>query len=268
MNDIAHSNRLVTNHWNTSTLCTHKPYDNHVRGTNHTFVPCNVEHSKHHQWVMRFLCYQHFTSVIKWPSLHAASLPIHIFYGQVMSQLTVNLWSALFGVAPGHYYSDTKLYCIWGKYTRGYKKEMVHLCSFRAIASLHLIGFALFVLVMRMLFQFVLYLLPLFHWLFHWHGLRWLHNGHNCVSNHQPRHCLLNRLFERTSKKTSKLRVTGLCAGNSPGTSEFPAQMASNAENVSIWWRHHEAQSIETKPRQATTKHDMYALFLECIVSC
>ena len=41
-------------------------------------------------------------------------------------------------------------------------------------------------------------------------------------------------------KKTSKLRVTGLCAGNSPGTGEFPAQMASNAENVSIWWRHHE----------------------------
>ena len=32
---------------------------------------------------------------------------------------------------------------------------------------------------------------------------------------------------------------TGLCAGNSPETGEFPAQMASNAENVSIWWRHH-----------------------------
>ena len=30
--------------------------------------------------------------------------------------------------------------------------------------------------------------------------------------------------------KTSKLRVTGLCVGNSPGTDEFPAQMASNAE--------------------------------------
>ena len=42
------------------------------------------------------------------------------------------------------------------------------------------------------------------------------------------------------SKKTSKLRVTGLCAGNSPVTGEFPAQRASNAENVSIWWRHHE----------------------------
>ena len=41
------------------------------------------------------------------------------------------------------------------------------------------------------------------------------------------------------SKKTSKLRVTGLCEGNSPVTTEFPAQRASNAENISIWWRHH-----------------------------
>ena len=49
-----------------------------------------------------------------------------------------------------------------------------------------------------------------------------------------------NRLFRRRSKKTSKLRVTGLCVGNSPGTGEFPAQMASNVENVSIWWRHHD----------------------------
>ena len=69
--------------------------------------------------------------------------------------------------------------------------------------------------------------------------LRWRHNGCDSVSNHQPRECLLRRLITRTSKKTSKLRVTGLCAGNSPETGEFPAQMASNAENVSIWWRHH-----------------------------
>ena len=69
--------------------------------------------------------------------------------------------------------------------------------------------------------------------------LRWRHSGHDSVSNHQPHHCLLNRLFKRRSKKTSKLRVTGLCARNSPGTGEFPAQMASNADNVSIWWRHH-----------------------------
>ena len=70
-------------------------------------------------------------------------------------------------------------------------------------------------------------------------SLRWRHNGRDSASNHQSYHCLLNRLFRRRSKKTSKLRVTGLCAGNSPGIGEFPAQMASNAENVSIWWRHH-----------------------------
>ena len=69
--------------------------------------------------------------------------------------------------------------------------------------------------------------------------LQWRHDGHDGVSNHQPHHCLLNRLFWRRSKKTSKLCVTGLCEGNSSGTGEFPAQMASNAENISIWWRHH-----------------------------
>ena len=38
------------------------------------------------------------------------------------------------------------------------------------------------------------------------------------------------------SKKTSKLRDTGLCEGNSPATGEFPTERASNAENVSIWF--------------------------------
>ena len=69
--------------------------------------------------------------------------------------------------------------------------------------------------------------------------LLWRHNGRRSVSNHQTHDCLLKHLFRRRSKKASKLRVTGLCTGNSPGTGEFPAQMVSNAENVSIWWRHH-----------------------------
>ena len=71
------------------------------------------------------------------------------------------------------------------------------------------------------------------------YSLQWRHNGRDSVSHHQPHDCLLNRLFRRRSKKTSKLRVTGLCAGNSPVTGEFPAQRASNAEFFSIWWRHH-----------------------------
>ena len=62
-------------------------------------------------------------------------------------------------------------------------------------------------------------------------SLRCRHNGCDSVSNHQPHDCLLNRLFRRRSKKTSKLSVTGLCVGNSLGTGEFSTQMASNAEN-------------------------------------
>ena len=78
--------------------------------------------------------------------------------------------------------------------------------------------------------------------------LQWRHNGHSSVSNHQLHDCLLNRFFRRRSKKTLKLRVTGLCAGNSPGTGEVPAQMASNAENVSIWWCHHDS-NVKWPPR-------------------
>ena len=81
------------------------------------------------------------------------------------------------------------------------------------------------------------------------HSLWWRHNGCDSVWNHQPRHCLLNRLFRRRSKKTWKLFVTGLCVGNSPGTGEFPAQMASYAENVSIWWRHHAGRVSYPKPQ-------------------
>ena len=70
--------------------------------------------------------------------------------------------------------------------------------------------------------------------------IKWRHNGRDGASNHQTPDCLLSRLIRRRSKKTSQLRVTGLYAGNSLVTGEFPAQMASNAENVSIWLRHHE----------------------------
>ena len=70
--------------------------------------------------------------------------------------------------------------------------------------------------------------------LHHQLALQWRHSERDCVSNHQPHDCL----FRRRSKKTSKLRVTGLCVGNSPVTGEFFAQVTSNAENVSIWWRH------------------------------
>ena len=52
--------------------------------------------------------------------------------------------------------------------------------------------------------------------------LQWWHNERNGVSNRQHHDCLFDRLFRHKSKKTSKLRVTGLCVGNSPVTGEFP----------------------------------------------
>ena len=70
-------------------------------------------------------------------------------------------------------------------------------------------------------------------------ALQWRHNERDVVSNYQPQDCLLNHLSRCRSKKTSKPHVTGLCVGNSPVTGEFPTQWASNAENVSIWRRHH-----------------------------
>ena len=74
-----------------------------------------------------------------------------------------------------------------------------------------------------------------------WNGslvvpLRWRHNGCDCVSNHRRLPCLLYRVFFQAKKERSKLRPTVLCEV----TGEFPAQRASNAENISIWRRHHE----------------------------
>ena len=51
----------------------------------------------------------------------------------------------------------------------------------------------------------------------------------------------LDRLLNGLFRPRTRLRVTGLCEGKSLLTGEFPAQRASNAENVSIWWRNHES---------------------------
>ena len=67
--------------------------------------------------------------------------------------------------------------------------------------------------------------------------LQWRHNGHQITSLTIVYSTIYSGADQR---KTSELHVTGLCVGNSPGTGEFLAQMASNAENVSIWWRHHD----------------------------
>ena len=60
--------------------------------------------------------------------------------------------------------------------------------------------------------------------------IQWRHNERDGASIHRRFHCLLKCWFSRILKETSKLRITGLCVGNSAVTGEFPAQRASNAE--------------------------------------
>ena len=48
----------------------------------------------------------------------------------------------------------------------------------------------------------------------------------NGISYRQPHDSLLNRLFRRRSKKTSKLRAIGLCAGNSPAKRPVTRKMS------------------------------------------
>ena len=71
----------------------------------------------------------------------------------------------------------------------------------------------------------------------HYSGQR--HNERDGVTNHRRLDCLLHRLFRHRSKKISKFRFTGLSDGNPSVTVGFASQRASNAENVSIWRRHH-----------------------------
>ena len=56
------------------------------------------------------------------------------------------------------------------------------------------------------------------------------------ASNHWRLEYLFNRLFRCRSKETPC--VTCLCVANPTVTGGFPTQRASDAENVSIWWRH------------------------------
>ena len=69
-------------------------------------------------------------------------------------------------------------------------------------------------------------------------ALQWRHSECDGVSNHWRLDCLLDCLFRRRSKKTSKVCVTWLCEGNPPVTGRLPSPRASSAQNVSIWWRH------------------------------
>ena len=63
--------------------------------------------------------------------------------------------------------------------------------------------------------------------------LQWRHNERDGISIYRRLYRLVNSWFRRGSKKTSKLRITGLCAGDSPVTGEFPAQLKGQLRRLS-----------------------------------
>ena len=69
-------------------------------------------------------------------------------------------------------------------------------------------------------------------------------------------------------KKASNLHVTDLCAGILPVTNEFPAEKASNAENASIWWRHHVEFCYEDGAWEDPTSHQIRWLIWISAVVC
>ena len=79
------------------------------------------------------------------------------------------------------------------------------------------------------------------------HAVQWRHNERDGVSNYRRVDCLHSRLFRRRSKKTSKLRVTGLFEGNPPASGGFRSQRVNDVKNVSIWWRHHDGFILQNR---------------------
>ena len=74
--------------------------------------------------------------------------------------------------------------------------------------------------------------------------LQWRHNDHGGVSNHQHQ-----AFMHALNKENIKAPRHWPLGGEFTGTGEFRAQRTSNAENVSIWWRHHEISFFGNRQR-------------------
>ena len=99
---------------------------------------------------------------------------------------------------------------------------LIRISIFNQRCKWHTPGFVLYLITFTAKMMYLFGEAVVYGQAFRCRPLQWRHNGRDSVSNHQPRDCLLNRLFRRRSNNTSKLRVTGLCAVNSPVPGEFP----------------------------------------------
>ena len=78
--------------------------------------------------------------------------------------------------------------------------------------------------------------------------LQWRHNLSDGVSNHIVSIVYSTVCLDSDQRNHQGSATLAICEGNSPVTGEFPLQRASNVENASIWWRHHEPSEYITYP--------------------
>ena len=93
-------------------------------------------------------------------------------------------------------------------------------------------------------------------------SLQWRYKWSDGVSIYQLPNCLLNRLFWRRSKKTSKLRITGLCAGNSPVPGEFPHKWQVTRKMFSF---DDVIMCIDNDPSKIVCQHDIGMSEFKCL---
>ena len=67
-------------------------------------------------------------------------------------------------------------------------------------------------------------------------------------------------------RKPQSSTSLGICAGNSQVTGEFLAQMASNAKNVSTWWRHYDREQGLTYAKMCISMASENCIFSKQIV--
>ena len=73
-------------------------------------------------------------------------------------------------------------------------------------------------------------------------------------------------VYSGADQRKQKVCIIGLCVGNSPVYGEFPAQMASNVGNVSIWWCHHDLP--RNKLRVEWNCHKISIMIEKLLVKC
>ena len=86
------------------------------------------------------------------------------------------------------------------------------------------------------------------------HILQLCHNECNGVQSHRAHDYLLNRLFKAQIKENIKALPHWPLWGEFTGDRWILITKASNAENVSIWWRHHDIWTTSRAINYPTTE--------------